>query len=144
MKNQVKYLQNLFYDLLNDYGKVFMVVKYSENSTIGNRGFTDEEKKKGIVLVFNSRNYKNLQWAEDGSIITALGFGVNNKLEKCFLHFDDIVSVFSPDAMIRFDRWDMWDMQDNPQESKSPAVPEREKLPSEKIISLDSVRKMKA
>jgi hypothetical protein len=52
--------------------------------------------------------------------------------------------VFSPDAMIRFDRWDMWDMQDNPQESKSPAVPEREKLPSEKIISLDSVRKTKA
>src|SRR4030042_3184172 len=144
MKNQVKYLQNLFYDLLNDYGKVFMVVKYSENSTIGNRGFTDEEKKKGIVLVFNSRNYKNLQWAEDGSIITALAFGVNNKLEKCFLHFDDIVSVFSPDAMIRFDRWDTWDMQDNPQESKSPPVPEREKLPSEKIISLDSVRKTKA
>jgi len=118
-----------------------MGVKYSENSTIGNRGFTDEEKKKGIVLVFNSRNYKNLQWTEDGSIITALGFGVNNKLEKCFLHFDDIVSVFSPDAMIRFDRWDTWDMGDNPQESKSPAVPEREKLPSEKIIPLDSFRK---
>lgn len=142
MKNQVKYLQNLFYDMLNDYGKVFMVVKYSENSTIGNRGFTDEEKKKGIILVFNSRNYKNLQWTEDGSIITALGFGVNNKLEKCFLHFDDIVSVFSPDAMIRFDRWDMWDIQDNPQES--PTAPEREKLPDEKIISLDGFRKTKA
>lgn len=141
MKNQVKYLQNLFYDLLNDYGKVFMVVKYSENSTIGNRGFTDEEKKKGIVLVFNSRNYKNLQWAEDGSIITALGFGVNNKLEKCFLHFDDIVSVFSPDAMIRFDRWDIWDMKDKPEESKYLTISEKEKVTDGKIISLDSFRK---
>jgi len=144
MKNQVKYLQDLFYDLLNDYGKVFMIVKYSENSTIGNRGFTDEEKEKGIVLVFNSSNYKKLQWTEDGNIITALGFGVNNKLEKCFLHFDDIVSVFSPDAMIRFDRWDMWDMQDNPQEARSPTVPEREKLSDKKIISLDSFKKTKA
>lgn len=141
MKNQVKYLQDLFYNLLNNYGKVFMVVKYSENSTIGNRGFTDEEKKKGIILVFNSRNYKNLQWTEDGSIITSLGFGISNKLEKCFLHFDDIVSVFSPDAMIRFERWDMWDMQDNSQESKFHAVPEKEKLPDEKIVSLDSFRK---
>jgi hypothetical protein len=144
MKNQVKYLQDLFYNLLNDYGKVFMVVRYSENSTIGNRGFTDEEKKNGIILVFNSRNFKNLQWTEEGSIITSLGFGVNNKLEKCFLHFDDIVSVFSPDAMIRFERWDMWNMQDNPRESKPITAPEKEKLPSEKIISLDSVRKTKA
>jgi hypothetical protein len=144
MKNQIKYLQNLFYDLLNDYGKVFMVVKYSEHSTLGNRGFTDEEKKKGIVLVFNSRNYKNIQWTEDGNIITTLGFGVNNKREKCFLHLNDIVSVFSPDAMIRFDRWDIWDMQDNPQEPKFPTVPERGKMPDGKIISLNSFRKPKA
>ena len=48
MKNQIKYFQKLFHDLLNDYGRVFIIVKYSDRSAIGNRGFTDEEKEKGI------------------------------------------------------------------------------------------------
>jgi hypothetical protein len=49
MINQIKYLQNLFYDLLNDYGRVFIMVKYSDKTIIGNRGFTDEEKEKGLL-----------------------------------------------------------------------------------------------
>jgi hypothetical protein len=143
MKNQIKYLQNLFYDLLNDYGQVYIVVKYSDNSTIGKRGFTEEEKKKGIFLVFNQKNYKNLQWTEDGSIITTLGFGGNNKPEKCFLYFDDIVSVFSPDARVRFNRWDMWDMEDQPEESKTSFVPEEKKSLNAKVVSLDRFKKTK-
>ena len=144
MKNQIKYLQNLFYDLLNDYGQVYIVVKYSDNSTIGNRGFTEEEKKKGIFLVFNQKNYKNLQWTEDGSIITTLGFGVNNKPEKCFLYFDDIVSVFSSDARVRFDRWDMRDMEDYSKESKKTTRSEKEKSLKGEIVSLDNFRKTKS
>jgi len=143
MKNQIKYLQNLFYDLLNDYGEVFIVIRYSDNSTIGNRGFTEEEKKKGIVLIFNDRNYKNLQWTEDGSIMTALGFGVNNRTEKCFLHFDDIVSVFSPYAKVRFDRWDIWNIENNSEKSGESKVPEEGKSFNEKIVSLNSFRKTK-
>ena len=143
MKNQIKYLQNLFYDLLNDYGEVFVVIRYSDNSTIGNRGFTEEEKKKGIVLIFNDRNYKNLQWTEDGSIMTALGFGVNNRTEKCFLHFDDIVSVFSPYAKVRFDRWDIWNIENNSEKSGESKVPEEGKSFNEKIVSLHSFRKTK-
>ena len=143
MKNQIKYLQNLFYDLLNDYGQVYIVVKYSDNSTIGNRGFTEEEKENGIFLVFSQKNYKNLQWTEDGSIITTLGFGVNNKPEKCFLYFDDIVSVFSPDAKVRFDRWDMRDMEDQPEESKTSVVPEEEKSLCGKVVSLGRFKKTK-
>ncbi|PIX89737.1 MAG: hypothetical protein COZ31_00495, partial [Nitrospirae bacterium CG_4_10_14_3_um_filter_44_29] len=64
MKNQLKYLQNLFYDMMNDYGRVFVVIKQSERTVIGNRGFTDEEKENGLVLAFNSKNYKTLQWTE--------------------------------------------------------------------------------
>ncbi len=143
MKNQIKYLQNLFYDLLNDYGEVFIVVRYSDNSTIGSRGFTEEEKKKGIVLVFNDRNYKNLQWTEDGSIITVLGFGVNNRPEKCFLHFDDIVSVFSPYAKVRFDRWDVWNIENDSEKTGESKVPEKGKSCKEKIVSLTSYRKTK-
>ena len=143
MKNQIKYLQNLFYDLLNDYGEVFIVIRYSDNSTIGNGGFTEEEKKKGIVLIFNDRNYKNLQWTEDGSIMTALGFGVNNRTEKCFLHFDDIVSVFSLYAKVRFDRWDIWNIENNSEKSGESKVPEEGKSFNEKIVSLNSFRKTK-
>ncbi|MGB9716401.1 MAG: hypothetical protein ACPL1G_08355 [Thermodesulfovibrionales bacterium] len=36
--------------------------------------FKDEEKENGLILVFNNRNHKNLQWTEDGSIVTALVF----------------------------------------------------------------------
>jgi hypothetical protein len=143
MKNQIKYLQNLFYDLLNDYGRAFVVVKHSDRTIVGNRGFTDEEKDKGLILVFNSRNHKNLQWTEDGSIITTLGFGVNNKPEKCFLYFDDIVSVFSSDARVRFNRWDIWDMEDQPEESKTSVVPEEKKSLNAKVVSLDRFKKTK-
>ena len=138
MKNQLRYLQHLFYELLNDYGQVYVVVRHSDKSVIGQRGFTKEEKEKGLVLVFNERNNKDLQWREDGSISATLGFGGSSRPEKCLLHSDDIVSIFSARAKIRFERWDMWD-SDQPEES----VPE-EKKSQGKIVSLDHFRKTKA
>lgn len=140
MKSQLKYLQNLFYDLLNDFGRVYVVVKYSDNTTIGNRGFTEEEKKNGLVLIFNLKNHKDLQWNEDGSIITALGFGAANRSEKCYLHADDIVSLFSPDARVKYDRWDI---RDAVGQSEAIKGPEEEKSGEEKIVSLDGFRKTK-
>ncbi len=143
LKNQIKYIQNLFYDLLNDYGQVYVAVRYSENSAVGNRGFTEEEKKKGLVLVFNRRNHNNLVWNEDGSITATLGFGVGNRSEKCFLHYDDIVSVFSPDARIKLDRWDIWSAKDQTQTAEISGVPEAGESTDKKIVSLDSFRKTK-
>lgn len=143
MKNQIKYLQNLFYDLLNDYGRVFMLVKYSDKTVIGNRGFTDEEKEKGLILVFNNRNHRNIQWSEDGSIVAALGFGVNNRIENCFLHHEDIVAVFSPDAKVKFDRWDIWDAKESPEEMQKSMELGKEISDEENIISLNNFRKTK-
>ena len=141
MKNQVKYLQNLFYDLFNDYGRVYVVVKYSEHTTIGQRGFTEEEKEKGLVLVFTQSNYRDLQWTEDGSIRAKLGFGAGNRPEKCFFRADDIVSVFSPDAKVRFDRWD-WLGEDESTKAETPVA--EEKIPNdEKVVPLDKFRKQK-
>jgi hypothetical protein len=144
MKKQVEYLQRVFYDLLNDYGQVYILVKYSENSVIGNRGFSEEEKKQGIILTFNQENYKHLNWIEGGSIMASLGFGTNNRPEKCFLHYDDIVSVFSPSAKVRIDRWDMWDVAGRGGESKKPAIPGSEPPGAEKIVSMDRFRKTKS
>ncbi|MBA3061146.1 MAG: hypothetical protein FP832_05800 [Nitrospirae bacterium] len=143
MKNQLKYLQNLFYDMMNDYGRVFVVVKQSERTVIGSRGFTDEEKENGLVLAFNSKNYKTLQWTEDGSIVTTLGFGSNNKVENCFLHSDDIISVYSPDAKIKFDRWDMLETKDALPESQKIRNDKKDAVTKGKIVSLDSFRKVK-
>jgi len=141
MKNQVKYLQNIFYDLLNDYERVFLLVKYSEKTIIGSRGYTDEEKEKGLILLFNNRNHRNLQWTEDGSIVAALGFGTNNRIENCFIHYEDIIAVFSPEAGVKFDRWDVLEAKDPLEVSELPKETERERPPEERIISLDDFRK---
>ena len=143
MKNQIKYLQNLFYNLLNDYGRVFMLVKYSDRTVIGNRGFTDEEKEKGLILILNNRNHRNLQWTEDGSIAAALSFGTNNRVENCFIHHEDIMAVFSPDAKVKFDRWDVLDKKESLTESEKSRESEIEKSDEVRIISLDNFRKTK-
>ncbi len=129
--------------MMNDYGRVFVVVKQSERTVIGSRGFTDEEKENGLVLAFNSKNYKTLQWTEDGSIVTTLGFGSNNKVENCFLHSDDIISVYSPDAKIKFDRWDMLETKDSLSESQKIQDDKKNAVTKGKIVSLDSFRKIK-
>ena len=129
--------------MMNDYGRVFVVIKQSERTVIGNRGFTDEEKENGLVLAFNSKNYKTLQWTEDGSIVTTLGFGSNNKIENCFLHADDIVSVYSPDAKIKFDRWDMLETKDSLSEPQKIRNDKKDAVTKGKIVSLNSFRKIK-
>lgn len=128
--------------MLNDYGRIFVVIKQSERTVIGSRGFTDEEKENGLVLAFNSKNYKTLQWTEDGSIVTTLGFGSNNKVENCFLHSDDIISVYSPDAKIKFERWDMMETKDS-LESQKIRNDKKDAVTKGKIVSLDSFRKIK-
>ncbi|MBI4689184.1 MAG: hypothetical protein HY754_02785 [Nitrospirae bacterium] len=141
MKAQIKYLQNLFYDLLNDFGRVFIIIRYSDRTTIGKRGFTEEEKEKGLVLIFNNENYKALHWTEDGSIITTLGFGSGNRPENCFIHCDDIVAVYSPDARIKLDRWDMGDVE-NSSVSGQETIAKKD-ISEGKIVSLDRFRKVK-
>lgn len=129
--------------MLNDYGRIFVVIKQSERTVIGSRGFTDEEKENGLVLAFNSKNYKTLQWTEDGSIVTTLGFGSINKVENCFLHSDDIISVYSPDAKIKFERWDMMETKDSLSESQKIRNDKKDAVTKGKIVSLDSFRKIK-
>ena len=130
--------------MMNDYGRVFVVIKQSERTVIGNRGFTDEEKENGLVLAFNSKNYKTLQWTEDGSIVTTLGFGSNNKIENCFLHSDDIISVYSPDAKIKFDRWDMLETKDSLSEPQKIWNDKKDAATKGNIVSLNSFRKIKS
>ncbi len=143
MKNQIKYLQTLFYDLLNDYGRVYLIVKYSEKTIIGKRGFTEEEKKQGLILVFNQKNHRDLDWTDNGDIITTLGFGAGNRPERCFIYSDDILSVFSPDARIKLDRWDIMETQKVIRKDEESKTQESEIKKDEKVVQLDKFRSMK-
>jgi len=111
-------------------------LKYSEKSSLGRRGFSEEEKNKGLILVFNDKNNKGLQWTDDGSIFVTLGFGMSNRPENCFIHCDDIVSIYSPDAKVKFDRWDMLDIETVKTETN-------ESSEEEKVIPFDKFKKKK-
>jgi hypothetical protein len=89
--------KQIFYELINLAGRVFVLVNYSEDVIIGSRGFLPEEKEKGLVLVFNNR--MNFEWT--GQALSAkLVFG--SKPEQCFVPADEIVSVFSPELSAHF------------------------------------------
>jgi hypothetical protein len=104
MKKQVEYLQRLFYDIWNDFGSVYLIVKYSDRTTIGKRGFTDEEKKQGLILVFNNKTNNTLTWDAEGNLTCILAFGARK--EDLFIHHDDLLGVFSTEAKVQFMRSD--------------------------------------
>lgn len=140
MKNQIKYLKNLFYELFNDYGRVYIIVKYSDLTTIGKRGFTAEEKEKGLVLVFTQQNHRELHWTEDGNIIVAVSFGHDNRIENCFIHHDDIIALYSPDAMVKYDRWDILNIEGETKQQKDVKDIGKNEINKSKIISLEKYR----
>ena len=87
MKKQVEYLQRLFYDIWNDFGSVYLLVKYSSRTSIGERGFTEEEMKQGLVLVFNNKTNTKLDWDAEGNLTCVLAFGARR--EDVSIHHDD-------------------------------------------------------
>jgi len=105
MKKQVEYLQRLFHDIWNDFGKVYLLVKYSSKTSIGKRGFTAEEREKGLILVFNNKTNSKLDWDTDGNLTCILAFGTRK--EDVFIHHDDLLGVFSPEAKVQFFRNDV-------------------------------------
>jgi hypothetical protein len=135
MKKQVAYLQRLFYDLWNDFGSVYLLVKYSERTIIGNRGFTDEEKKQGLILVFNNQTSNRLDWDAEGNVSCVLAFG--RRREDVSIHHDDLFGVFSPEAGVQFVRSDI------SKEPREAAEAEEERNAGKQVISMSRYRKKK-
>jgi hypothetical protein len=135
MKKQVEYLQKLFYDIWNDFGSVYLLVKYSSNTSIGKRGFTEEEMKKGLILVFNNKTNNKLDWDAEGNVTCVLAFGTRK--EDLYIDHDDLLGVFSPEAGVQFIRGDI---------GKEPeASPERgpEDDSEKKVVSISNFKKQK-
>jgi|YNPNPStandDraft_1061719.scaffolds.fasta_scaffold129332_2 hypothetical protein len=93
--NELK--RKVFYEMLNLAGRVFILVRHSDNVIIGRRGFTDEEKKNGLILVFNQR--MRFSWDDEG-ISATLVFGTTP--ERCFIPSEDIIFIFSPELRSQF------------------------------------------
>ena len=89
--------KHIFYELLELAGRVFILVRYSDDVIIGRRGFLPEEKEKGLVLVFNKK--MNFSWDDEGISVT-LVFGTSP--EKCFIPKESITTIFSPELNATF------------------------------------------
>jgi hypothetical protein len=136
MKKQVEYLQRLFYDIWNDFGNVYLLVKYSSKTSIGKRGFTDDEMKKGLILVFNNKTNNKLDWDADGNLTGILAFGTRK--EDVFIHHDDLLGVFSPEARVQFLRNDI---------SKEPSEAletDNEYVDNKQVVSIINYKKRKS
>ncbi|MBF0319446.1 MAG: hypothetical protein HQL01_06565 [Nitrospirae bacterium] len=94
--NELK--KTVFYELLNVMGRVFVIVRYSEDVKIGTRGFQNVEKENGLVLVFNTK--MNFTWHEDGLIEARLVFGT--KTEDCLIPVEHIIAIYSPELQTQF------------------------------------------
>lgn len=89
--------KQLFYDMLNIAGRVFVAIRDGDDVVIGKRGFLPEEKEKGLVLVFNQK--MNFTW-DDAGISVTLVFGTSP--EKCFIPQENIITIFSPELNAQF------------------------------------------
>jgi hypothetical protein len=134
IKKQVEYLQHLFYDIWHDFGSVYLVVKYSSNTIIGKRGFTEEEIKQGLVLVFNNKTNSTLNWDNEGNLACILAFGTRK--EDLYIHHDDMVAVFSPEGGVQFLRSDT---------NKEPAAPsDKGSGHKNEVVSLSNFKKRRS
>jgi len=135
MKKQVEYLQRLFYDIWNDFGSVYLLVKYSNRTSIGKRGFTEDERKQGLVLVFNNKTNTTLTWDVEGNLACILAFGARK--EDLFIHHDDLLGVFSREAGVQFIR------SDSGSEPAAPSGPDEEHIDSKQVVSMSNYKKRK-
>lgn len=131
--NELK--KKVFYEMLNISGRVFILIRYSENVVIGKRGFTEEEKNNGIVLVFNKR--MNFFWDEDG-ISTTLVFGTTP--ERCFIPSEDIILIFSPELRSQF-IISPETVKDKSEDKKRQPSEKDNKVENEKVVRVDFSRK---
>lgn len=88
--------KNMFFELLNLAGRVYVVVRFSPDVDLGRRTFTPEEQKSGLTLVFTTR--MAIQWDSVG-LSTTLTFGAQPC--RCFIPSHDMIAIYSPDLQVQ-------------------------------------------
>ncbi|MDX9715077.1 MAG: ClpXP protease specificity-enhancing factor SspB [Dissulfurispiraceae bacterium] len=128
-----------FYHILDMAGRVFILVKYSPDVIIGKRGFTEQEKKQGLVLVFNTN--MNFQW-DDYGISATLAFGTVP--QKCVIPAEHIAAVYSPDMNVQFLAAGSYEQKSEPSKEQPPdARPKGPGAEGSSIVKVDFSKKEK-
>ena len=127
--------KQVFYDMLNIAGRVFIAVRYDEGVVIGKRGFLPQEREKGLVLVFNQKMH--FTW-DDVGITTTLAFGTTP--EKCFIPRESIMTIFSPELNAQFSALSK-EGENSRQPQKIAKVAEKKTSHGKKVISVDFKKK---
>ena len=130
--------RHIFYELMDIAGRVFILVRSSENVVLGKRSLTPEEKKNGVVLVFKSG--MKFKW-DDYGITATLVFG--NLPQKCFIPAEQIEAVYSREVNAQFI---VLPVRDSVLEEPAggPARIEVSSEPAGKIIKVDFTKKQKS
>lgn len=123
--------KQVFYDLLNIAGRVYIAIAYSDDVVIGRRGFLPEEKDKGLILVFNQT--MNFNW-DDYGISTTLAFGQTP--EKCFIPQKSIIAIFSPELNAQFSALSK-EGEDSKEIQKKKDIAKKKTSHEKKVISVD-------
>lgn len=124
--------KTVFLDLMRLAGRAFITVRYSSNAVIGSRGFLPQERRRGLVLVLNSR--MQFSWTDLG-IEATLVFG--NTPQKCFIPTDDITSIYSPELGAQF----VVDIL--PRDAETKPREHSETTQAEKVVRVDFRKKRK-
>lgn len=136
--NELK--KTVFFDLLNAMGRVFIIVRYSEDVQVGTRGFLPAERENGLVLVFNTK--MSFTWHDDGVIEAKLIFGT--KSEDCLIPVDHIIAVYLPELQTQFITTYAAAAAVTPAPEAAPAVqPEASDVIESKILKVDFTKKKK-
>lgn len=131
--NELK--KQIFLELIDIVGRVYIVVAYSDDVVIGKRGFLPQEKEKGLVLVFNSTMKFQI---DDYAITATLIF--NNKPEKCYIPLNAITSIFSPEVAVQLITPKFKTKPEKHGYEEKPAITEKD---DKKIVNLSEIRKKK-
>jgi hypothetical protein len=86
-----KYKKEILDIVFNNYNKFYIHVAPLSDVVIGKRGFLDQEKDHGIVLVFGNESYKNFEWDENNIYVSMKFSGV---WEELIIPFGAIQAVF--------------------------------------------------
>jgi hypothetical protein len=124
--------KQVFFDMLNLAGRVFVAVGYGDDVVIGKRGFLPQEKEKGIILVFNQK--MKFAWDDEG-ITATLVFGTTP--QKCYIPQGRIMTIYSPELNAQFTTFPQ-----NETSAQHAIKEESEKLSADdKVIKVDFGKK---
>ena len=120
--------QHIFYSILEMVNKVYVTVKYSDDTQLP--WSKDNIDSGETVLVFNDNNHKDLEWNQIYmSVILSFGSGPFN----CVIPAKNIVNIYSPELNVSFSCHDPFE------DSKIIEVKKKAKC---KIVTIDFKKRL--